>query len=200
MASRVFLLFCMIVSMAVSPAFADEKDDAFVKKTQAELEALMKRVGEEEQRHFYTIYSNYNLIGTVQVVQRDVGKAIAKCEENNPDMKDDLEARHASWLSVVDPLIKDARASIDNMVIAQDYVSKEFFERVFAAVDQTRRRTQDEINKIPVSTPEACTYLINKMDETQEKMVSMLRSTLISYPQALKSDAETKPDAEQPSE
>ncbi len=219
MTKRIISLLVLSCFVWSAPSVADEKDKVSVKEDKAAIEALnddideqmkiarkerkesaektfgkvtgmMMSLEEHEQKHFFLAYTNYNLIETVKVVQGDVKKAINKCGENNPDMKGSLDARFKAWNKAVNPLIKEAEGNYKNMLVAQDYASKKELKDIFNSVDETREKTYDQIEKIPVTTPEACQYLINKMDETEESMLSILRSTLVSAPKILEENQE----------
>ncbi len=146
-------------------------------------EQITKGLNDAQQMHFYTLYNQYNIIGTVGVVQKDVGKAIESCGEANPDMKDALDERFEAWNEAVNPFIEEARAKVENMVLAQDYADEKDLRRLLKNLDTMRVSIDSQIEKIPVNTPEACEYLREKMDETQERMVDLLRATLVSLPQ-----------------
>lgn len=181
-----------------------------VKKINFMLNDLVKKMDEEEKKHFYLGYSNYNLQGTVKMVQADVKNAIEACGKNNPDMKPKLNERYKTWDAAIAPVMKQSEANLDNMINAQDYAPKKDILAVFKQVDDAREKSESQIEKIPVTTPEACEYLINKMDETQNSMLSLLRSTLLTVPQAFgdeplpvdpkanKADMEDHPPADGP--
>lgn len=152
--------------------------------------ALILSKSQAEQKHFFMAYTNYNLIQTVKTVQSHVGNAIDECSETNPDMENNLRARYGQWNDAVNPVINDAEIHLNNMILAQEYASPEEIQEIFAQVDTTREQTQSEIEKIPVTTPEACTYLLEKMDETQDNMISLLKNALLSFSQVFP-DAET---------
>jgi hypothetical protein len=162
-------------------ALAEQKGAA--KKTYDMVSGIVEKLKPEEQKHFFMIYNNYNLIDTVKVVQTDVGKAIDGCAGNNPEMTDELRSRFKGWNDAVNPLIKDAEANMNNMVLAQDYLPENEFKKVFKSVDDTRKKSNSRIEKIPVTSKDACEYLLGKMDETQGSMLALLKSTLITFPQ-----------------
>lgn len=154
------------------------------------LDSVQKGLKPREKNHLFIIYSNYNIIKTVETVQGDVENAIKKCGENNTDMKADMDDRLTSWNNVVDPVMKEANANLKNMIVAQDYTSKAKIDEIFNAVDETRKYASSQIQKVPVTTPEACTYLKNKMDDTEETMTGLLRTTLITYPRSFQKEPE----------
>ena len=78
--------------------------------------------------------------------------------------------------------MSEAQGHLDNMVLVQTYAPAKDIRGVFKVMDDARDKAETEIKKIPVTTPEACQYLLDKMDETQENMVKILRLTLTSHP------------------
>lgn len=181
-----FLALMMFVFMGAGVSFAQEAQEP---KERAAYEALMGEISsindgldKDQARHFGLVTSSYMLINTVRSVQADVGKAIVACGTNNADMKGALDARYSAWNAAVNPVLSEAKSQVDNMVIVQDYASKDAFDGIFKGVDDTRAETHSGIERIPVTTPEACTYLLNKMDETQAQMIGILRQNLVSYP------------------
>lgn len=179
---------------------AAQERRAAAEKTYLQVSDLLLSLSEFEQHHFLIAYTNYNLIETVKVVQKDVSTAIDKCGENNPDMKGALQDRFGEWNKALKSPLKDAEAAFKNMLIAQDYASKKQLDEVFSSVDLARSKTFDQIEKIPVTTPEACQYLLSKMDETQDNMLNILKTAANGIPGALekvKLDIEQKKKARQ---
>ncbi len=177
-----------------------EAQEEAIKKTYSMLTEMMENIGPQEQQHFYMAYNNYNLIETVKIVQKDVSSAIDGCGENNPDMKVALKERFTAWNDAVNPVLEEASGHLDNMVVAQDYAKPDNIRKIFDSLDETRKRTDARIDKIPVTTKEACEFLLGKMDETQDSMVSLLSSTLVSMPQTFQeqeNEEKPAPDEEQ---
>lgn len=146
----------------------------------------------EEQKHFFILYNNYNMIGTVKMVQGDVGNAVKACGESNPDMKDKMDARFKTWNEAINPIVKESEGHVDNMVIAQEYAKPKEIKEIFKGLDETRVLANAQVEKTPVTTKEACEYLLNTMDDTQENFAKLLRSTLISAPAIVSKDKAEK--------
>lgn len=183
------------------PPMEASKEDPELAKQEQQIEdvyemtnKLTEGLSEREQKHFYMIYTNYNLIATVDMVEGDVSKAVKECGKNNPDMKEAMDARFSEWQAALKPVMEEASANIDNMVAVQEYAKLAAIKKIFKALDKTRVKVNNQVEKIPVTTPEACDYLRNKMDETQESMLNILKSTLISFPQAFPEDEEGQAD------
>lgn len=160
------------------------------------LRTLSEDLPEQDKMHFFTMYNNDNLIETVKTVASDVGKAVAACGENNPDMAGPLAARFESWQEAIKPVMEEARGHLENMILAQDYLPAESIRGVLDLAHQTRTETQSKISKIPVTSVEACTFLLHKMDETQSSMIGLLQATLNAVPQAAETNAAEEPEEE----
>ncbi|MGQ0527898.1 MAG: hypothetical protein ACT4OY_07740 [Alphaproteobacteria bacterium] len=167
------------------PVIAAPDIEKYQDKTE-EVYAQLKEIADgltgPEEKHFGMIYNNYNLIGTVKMVQEDVGKAIDACSDANPDMENALRGRYQQWKDMVDPVVEDAEAHLGNMVSAQDYTAPKKIKSLFKAVDQTRKFTNTQVKKTPVTTKKACEYLLDKMGETDKNLTRLLKETLMSVP------------------
>lgn len=157
--------------------------------------AVVEGITPEEQKHFFLMYSNYNLLGTVKMVQGDVGNAVEACGKENPEMKQALDARHKEWATAIAPVMKEADANVNNMVEAQEYAKVGKIREIFAGLDKTRDLASKQVEKTPVTTKEACAYLQDKMSDTQENFIRLLRTTLVSAPQVIQPDPPKKEEA-----
>lgn len=151
---------------------------------------VMKTLDQKEAFHFMTVYANYTLVSTVKAVREDVSDAVTKCAENNKSMKGDLDNRFAKWEQGVGSRLEDAEANINNMTIAQNYISQADLQSIFAQVDKMRAINSSNFEKTPVTSPEACEFMMSKMDETEDSMKQLLQVTLQSYPNILEQTQE----------
>lgn len=174
----------------------EEKVNPGLKKLNDLLRDMTIDMDKNNRRHFYMIYNNHNLIATVKYVRTKVSEAIDACSAENPDMEGALRDRFKVWTDAVDASMGEAEAYRDNMIEAQDYAKKSDIRDIMKQADKLRAETSEEVKTIPVTSKEACEYLLNKMDETQERMLAILRTTLITLPQALQNmPAEDAPEA-----
>lgn len=176
-------------------ALAEQR--AAAKQAYDKVSAIVESLAEREQKHFMMIYSNYNLIQTVKTVRDDVAAAVEACGEENPDMEEELKARFEDWKGAVEPMIDRASANLNNMVLAQDYLPGGEMKTVFKAIDEAREKTAARLEKVPVTTKEACEYLLSKMDDTQENMIQLLERTLVSFSQAFPDSEADEEEAEE---
>ena len=175
----VLLALCIAkAAIAQEEAATQQRNEIFEKIT-----AISKDLKPEEASHFEAIYTNYGLINTVRTVQSEISKGIKACGQENPAMKPSLDKDFSEWNAAVNPMIGEAKGHLDNMVLAQDYADKEDIKQIFTLMEDTRKQTQNQTDKTPVTTHEACEYLQTTLTQTQETMLGLLRQTLISLPQ-----------------
>ncbi len=174
------LTLMLFLSLPLLGAHAEtpSKNENPAQQINIKMADLIGKLDENSMQHFMTMYTNYNIIETVKIVRDDVGTAIKACGKNNPAMKKELRARFTDWKKEINPIIKDANGNYKNMMIAQDYAKDSELKEIFDFIDTARTETSRQFKKIPVTSKEACTYLLNKMDETQPGMKKLLESTL----------------------
>lgn len=151
---------------------------------------VTSKLDKGQASHFFVMYSNYSIISLVNNVEKDIGEAIQKCGDANKDLKTKYDARFATWKSTVSGARQEALKNVDSMVAAQDYITKAEMDDIFGMIDKTRLEADTRFQRIPVSTPEACEFMLTKMDETEKTMDQLLRATLASYPNVLKKNQE----------
>ena len=205
--SLYFALFVLTVFIPLSVLAQDEAEDAPAHAAQSDeakslamqvregIEEFTKDLNRSEKRHFGVIYGNYNLIKVVERIREDVGNAVDACGDENPDIKEEAETRYKAWTEAIDPVLKDAEANVGNMIVAQEYARPRKFDTFFKLVEKARNAHDKDVEKVPVTTLEACQTMIEKMDDTQENLTELLTDTLVSLPHAL--EAERQKEAEE---
>ncbi len=142
---------------------------------------ILKDLTQEEAVHFLTIYSNYNIYSTVKAVRNDVQGAVKACAKNNKSMASNVNSRFAKWAKNVGVSMAASNDVIQNLALAQTYISQSELRVIFGLADELRAVNSSRFETIPVTTPEACKFMLSKMDETEKQMTSMLRATVASY-------------------
>lgn len=169
---------------------AEDKPEEKKNPVVAAAEEFTKGFSDVDRRHFNILYGNYNLVKVVETVKGDVALAVGKCGEANADMKQALDDRYAKWGDAIKPVMTEAEANINNMVFAQEYAKPKEIRKFFKLIDKARADKEKEVEKVPVTSKEACEYLLKTMDSTQENMIKLLRATLVSLPQAMQQEEE----------
>ena len=183
-----------LLMFAGSSVYAEEgkSEEKAEKKNEvlAAAEEFMAEMDDVSKRHFSVLYGNYNLIKVVETVRDDVEMAVEACGEANPDMEEPLETRFDAWKDAVKPVLKEADANVNNMILAQDYSKPRDIKKFLKKIDKARDEQDDQVKKVPVTSAEACQSLLEKMDETEANMVRLLKMTLVSLPMTMQADDE----------
>ncbi len=191
----IFVLTLFSMPLTINSANAQENADKNAKYdiAKAQNEALnekvastLKKLTQEEAVHFLTMYGNYNIYSLVKAVRDDVKDATDACAKNNKTMEDDITERFSKWDKNVSKSMAEVNANIKNLSLAQTYISQSELKIIFGLIDEIRAVNSSRFETTPVTTPEACEFMLSKMDETEKQMVGMLRATLASYPDAIK--------------
>lgn len=169
----------------------DQQDSSFAQGAAAKAKAevlkekvssTLKELSVDESQHFFVIYTNFTVYSMVHAVREDIQNAVTQCSANNPEMESKLVDRFDLWDSSVSATMEEARDNIDNLTLAQNYLPKSEFDTIFSMLIEVRSADDSQFEAIPVTTPEACEFMLSKMDETQESMNQLLQFTLVSYP------------------
>ncbi len=151
-------------------------------KVFTQIKEIAKDLDPQEKKHFHRIYETHNIVGAVSMVQADVGKTIEGCGQENPDMKETLDKRYKLWSDAIGEVKKESAVNVDNMIAAQDYAKPAAIRKIMKGLDKTRELASKQIEKKHLTTKDACEHLLETMDDTQEKFISLLRATLVSMP------------------
>lgn len=177
-------LFLAVTALLSMPASAQIEviERPALNTLQERTEAISGDLDAVNTHHFGQIYSTYSLINTVETVQTDMGKTVAACGKEHPELLEPMSARFSAWSATVDPILSESRAKVDNMIAVQTYADQAEMNALLTAIDATRVESNAMIEKTPVTTEDACQTLLGKMDETEKQLGLLLRRTLASYP------------------
>lgn len=152
------------------------------------IDDLLEDLPEINQKHFMTLYHTHNIVSVVKTVRHDIGKAVEACSEKNPDLADKMKTRFTQWQDKTSPILVEAEGNINNMIIAQDYAQPQEITAILNLANEVRAKGEASLNKVPVSTKEACEKLYTTMKKTQKDVIDMMRETLISVPHAMQQE------------
>ncbi len=191
-----------LVSLLSVPAYAAEEaakevagqpapapaGNPHILKAQEQAQAIAASFSEAEMRDLAQIRDAFGLVRSVQVVKRDVGRAVGQCVKANPDMKDFMQAGHESWdkaiAAAVDPRDKDIKAVIRDGRFSKPKQVEDFL----ATLDKAAVYAENKLDKRVVTSPEACTRLTKSMDETQKVIVEKMGEIKLPAPLPAKTE------------
>ena len=81
-------------------------------------------------------------------------------------------------------------------MITQKYAKPAEIRQVFKTLNDNRTLTRGQMVKEPVTTLEACEFLHDKMDETQDNLLVLITNTMVSVPQAFSEEFQNNKEPE----
>lgn len=174
-----------------------EKIVTALEKLNDSVDDIVSDLGSSDAQHFMTIYNNYITMNAIEIVRSDVSNAVASCKDNNPDeeeLHEDLDERFEMLDDVTDLALKDGRAQLDRMIKSQKYAKAKKIRSVFKQADRVRNKTLKAIEKVPVTTLDACRALAKNIGKTQESLASLMQNMLVDMSQDIDVENQEQPE------
>lgn len=163
----------------------EEEPDAATLAYQRTMGALAQNLSKDDLMHFSVLNTEYYMVSTVKLWMKEVNHAIDGCEKNNPSMKSDMEERRDELAKAMEKPLSDAEKNLSNMMLAQTYAKPEDVKAMLAQGDDLREKKSSIFKTMPVTTPEACKYILVKTKEVQDNMIGLLNMSTKLYSKAL---------------
>lgn len=141
--------------------------------------ALIDPLSDKDKESFFILRSKHSYIRVINVVKRDIGAAVASCGEKNPDIKGKMDTRFTEWKNAVEPIIETAQKTLDKDIANQKIVDVAKAKNVLKLNDEAFEYGEKQITKKPVTSKEACEDLVESMDDTEDRMITLLQETLL---------------------
>ncbi len=123
--------------------------------------------------------NKHSVIRTIEVVRRDITKAVKECGKENKDLKKPMKQRLKDWESAVNPIVKTARKFLEQELKEQDAFHLTDYRHVMRQNDEAFRFSDSKVEKTVVTTPEACNKLLDSMDRTEDDLIRLLQEILL---------------------
>ena len=181
----------LIAAIAVCSSYTMAQEDAVeappVKKERPaliEMERytadLLNGLTPDQAQYLYEIRVNFNSIYSVEIATGQVEDAVKACTKNNPDMKEDMNTRYKAWDSAIMDEKDKADKALKDAIKRQPFRPAARVNTLLKKVDAAFKERDALVERVPVSSAEACQRLLESMDDTQEQMVSFMQETTTS--------------------
>ncbi len=169
---------CLFFSFA-GAAYAEETEtdmSPYVGKIKTAAVALLETLNEEQVNHMAVIKESSGMIRAVRIVRTDVSKAVESCGKENESIKAEMDERFKGWNQAVTPVLEGHEKAMDESIMHEGrFKDPEQIKSYISLIDEAAKHAESKIEKIPVTTEEACQSLLKSMDRTQEKLVDLLK-------------------------
>lgn len=182
---KFIIFFALSFLLFADFSYANDPSDKRVNMMEElddDVSKLRHSLDDANRDHFTMILQNYDLLAVTDIVKEDIGAAVKSCIKNHEALKPIMSSRHKKWLKAVEPVQKEARAHVDNMVAVQEYIEPGKIRALLKRGDDLRSLTSAMVKKEPITDYEACQNLTEKLSKTENNLITLLRSTMVSLP------------------
>ncbi|NCC22737.1 MAG: hypothetical protein EOM26_09795 [Alphaproteobacteria bacterium] len=178
------ILFLLAMMLVVSPASAQEPSERAdpIQQLELQTDALLQGLNEEELKYVYATRMRDGTLRAVRYIRGMVSGAVDACGAAQPDMKQALEERFAQWWETLGPLMAEAEENLDRTIADHSVPSPKAIRDHLTLVDKAAAFTRAKTERKYVTTRDACQYLLDNMDKTEEDLARKLQETLVSIP------------------
>lgn len=169
----------------------DKENNPHIAKVEQKARELVAPLSQPQMQDVFLLREGYGLIRSVEIVQRDIGRAVRLCGEDNPDLKGPMDARYKKWTSTVDPVLKQKMAALQKAIDTQTYTQPQKIRAYFKALDDAAIFAEKKFDKRVITTEEACKSLLQSMDGTEENVAGIMSE--LKVPGEKKAEAEDTP-------
>jgi hypothetical protein len=140
---------------------------------------IVNGLGEDDLEALYHIRESFGITRSVSVVFDMVSKTASICSEENPGIKERMAGRLEEWQGAVKAVLDESEEKIQLAIDNQKFIDpaeiRDYLRLIKAAADFTN----SQIEKIPVTTEEACKGLLASMDDTEENLLRIMKELQI---------------------
>ena len=159
-------------------------DNPHFKAVEDKARALVTPLSQSQMQDLYILRDGYGLIRSVEIVQRDIGRAVRLCGEDNPAMKDEMDGRFKSWRDAVEPVLDDRMAALKKAVDTQTFAKPAQIRDYFDALDDAAIYAEKKFDKRVITSPDACRSLLDSLDESQDQVAELMKELRVPEPSA----------------
>jgi len=183
---KLFLLTLALFFFLATPSFAADdkaskeiaKETPITKWIDAE-NKLLDTLPRGNQDVFFIFRNKHAVIRSINVVERDIKNAVKACGKENSDLKSPMNNRFKEWQNAVHPILTEAQKFLKQELKEQDAFHVSDYQYIMKLNDKAYEFSESKVEKTPVTTKEACEGLLNSMDMTEDKLVTLLQEVLL---------------------
>ena len=141
--------------------------------------AYLDTLPEGNRELFFIMRNKYNIIRSIDVVHRDIEKAVVACGEKNEELKTPMTTRLKNWEESVFPILSEADKLLDRELQEQEAFHRSDYMHLMKMNDKAFAFSDSQTERIPVTTAQACKDLLKSMDRTEDRLVRLLQEILL---------------------
>ena len=179
------LLTLLIMTVSFSAHADDDKKKPSVTRTtpvEDWIEAenrMLDTLNLSSKEVFFVMRNKHSVIRTIEVVRRDIQKAVKECGKKNKDLKKPMKERLKDWEGAVNPIVQTAREFLEKELKEQEAFHLSDYRHVIRLNDLAFKYSDSRVEKTVVTTEKACNNLLRSMDRTEDELIRLLQEILL---------------------
>lgn len=175
-----FCMFLLFSAIAFAQDTATEKtqETPITKWINAENQ-LLASLPKENQKIFFILRNKHSTMRAINIVHRDIKNAVKACGKENPTLKKEMNTRLKEWENGVFPILKNADSFLKSELKEQQAFHVRDYKYVIKLNDEAYEFSESKIEKTPITTEASCRSLLKSMDDTEDKLISLLQDILL---------------------
>jgi len=187
---RYFILVLLTIFIPLNAIAAEEVGDKkaqeaieskrienpHVKDLQEKAASLTSSLSKEEAADLVLLRENFGIVRSIQIARDSVKEAVGLCSKANPDLSAPINKRFDSWNGELGDELDSQEAKINNSINKENFKDPKSIKVYFKLIDDVANFANDNLEKNIVTSVDACTNLMNSMDETQETITKLLKN------------------------
>jgi hypothetical protein len=138
---------------------------------------LLSGLEPHQAEYIYKIRQEFGVIRSVQVIRSDIEAAVKSCGERNPDLQEEITARFQNWNDQILPKLAVADVALKDAIQRQNFRPTVRVTMLLDHVQAAFEERDAKLNKVPVTTHEACKSLMDSMDLTEKQLKDLMDQT-----------------------
>jgi hypothetical protein len=163
----------------------DLPENPHISELEEKAKSLTEGLSQDEIKMLYEIRQSFGITRAIRVVAHDVSDAVKLCAEKNPDLENKIVTRHKLWWDKIEPVLSETEKYTQVVIDRQSVRSPEEVRSYLDLVKKAADFTDNQFEKVPVTTLEACMSLFSSMDNTEENLLKLLGDLEISKPESV---------------
>lgn len=147
-------------------------DNPYVKVVEQRARALVAPLSQTQMEQLYKIREAYGLIRSVEIVERDIKRAVKFCGEDNPEMKKEMDDKFTAWSAQVVPVLQERMKALQTAIDSQDFTAPQRIRAYFKALDDAAIYAEKKFDKRVITTAKACQSLQGSMGATAKQVAA----------------------------
>ncbi len=179
------VMFQLAILIAQPVAASDNEapsllENPYKDEVEEKARALQESLSEEEIERMGQLRNAFGVVRSIRHVRKSVSDAVDLCAKENPSLSKDIKAGFRDWDQDIRKNLNQHEKHLKNSVHRRYFDDPRAVQAYLDTLDKAAAHAENSVERVPVTTEEACQGLMASMDNTKEAIGQALGS--LSWP------------------